>query len=80
MSGSLAVLCKLFFPVSGYFGLFPCLTQHKLDSPIPYHYRRPHPRLFEGDWLRNNMAGEEGFEPTTYGFGIRRSTAGATRL
>ena len=26
------------------------------------------------------MAGQEGFEPTTYGFGIRRSTVGATGL
>ena len=26
------------------------------------------------------MAGQEGFEPTTYGFGIRCSTVGATAL
>ena len=26
------------------------------------------------------MAGQEGFEPTTCGFGIRRSTVGATAL
>ena len=30
--------------------------------------------------LLHLMAGEEGFEPTTRGFGIRCSTVGATRL